>query len=115
MVYEFRRPTRMWVRVIVRRCRELGIRIEVLREGEPTRGAVAVALDQGDDRFRVVTQSRDAEGEICWLPVFGDRQVSRPETEAYLERAALRDPDLWFIEIEEPMDPNPFMADVFRA
>ena len=110
-LYEYRRPTRSWVRVIIRQCRELGFKIEVLREGEPDRGTVALCLDQLEAGCSVITQARDAEGRIFWIPVFGEGRVSRAKAQAYLDRAVTRDPDLWALEIEDPEGRNPFPTD----
>ncbi len=112
MVYEYRRPTRTWVRVNVRHCRELGLPIEVLREGEPQRGTVVLKLSQPGLGCRILTQTRNAEGQTCWLPPFGDRKVLDPEAEAYLARAVSRDPDLWIVAVEHPEGLNPFRGEI---
>ncbi|MEM7224343.1 MAG: DUF1491 family protein [Pseudomonadota bacterium] len=107
-LYEYRRPTRSWVRVIVRQCRELGHEIEVLREGEPDRGTVALCITQREEGYSVITQARNADGHIFWIPVFGERQVAKAEAQDYLIRAVRRDPDLWIIEIESTNGRNLF-------
>ena len=112
MPYEYRRPTRTWVQVNVRHCRELGLRIEVLHEGEPRRGSVLLKLCQPGAGNRVLTQTRNAEGEVCWLSASGDRRMKDDETEAYLARALDRDPDLWIVEVEHPDGQNPFRGEM---
>ena len=112
MPYDSRRPTETWVRVNVRHCRELGLRIEVLREGEPRRGSVALKLAQPGLGHRILTQTRNAEGEVCWLSATGERRLSEPEADAYLARAVRRDPDLWVVEVEHPEGQNPFRGEV---
>lgn len=112
MPYDYRRPTQTWVRVNVRHCRELGLRIEVLREGEPRRGSVAVKLCQPGVGCRILTQTRNAEGTVCWLSATGDRRLSESEAASYLERAVSRDPDLWIVEVEHPQGENPFRGEV---
>ena len=108
MPYDYRRPTETWVKVHIRHCRELGLRIEVLREGEPRRGAVVLKILQPAAGYRILTQTRDADGNPCWLAATGERRLGDGEAEAYVERAVLRDPDLWVVEVEHPDGENPF-------
>ena len=112
MSYDYRRPTATWVRVNVRHCRVLGLRIDVLREGEPRRGSVVLKLCQPGAGNQILTQTRDAEGKVCWLSATGERRLSEPETEAYLARAVERDPDIWIIEVEHPQGENPIRGEV---
>lgn len=108
MIYAYRRPTRSWVRVIVRQCRELGLHTEVLREGEPRRGTVLLKIGEPRYGYRMLMQTRDAEGQPRWLPSFGDHLISDSEAEAYVARTIERDPDLWVIEIDDPDGRTPF-------
>lgn len=112
MPYDYRRPTATWVRVNVRHCRELGLRIAVLREGEQRRGSVVVKLCQPGVGNRILSQTRNAEGTVCWLSATGERRLSEPEATAYLARAVSRDPDLWIIEVEHPRGENPLRGEI---
>ena len=112
MSYDYRRPTATWVRVSTRHCRELGLRIEVLREGEPKRGSVLLKICQPGRGIRLLSQTRDAEGQVCWLSTSGERRISEPEAADYLERAVARDPDLWIVEVEHPDGENPLRGEI---
>ena len=112
MPYDYRRPTATWVSVNVRHCRELGLKIEVLREGEQRRGSIVVKLRQPGVGNRLLSQTRNAEGDVCWLSATGDRLLSDREAEDYLSRAVSRDPDLWIIEVEHPEGENPFRGEI---
>lgn len=98
---EPRLKTRFQVGAAVRLGAQMGIAVTVARRGEPDGGAIAIKLNQGAGRFAVLTQIRDLEGRLSWMRTTGPEPVAEPLCDAYLEKAAKRDPDLWVVEIED--------------
>ena len=95
-----RLPTDVWVRAHLRRCHAEAVPATVVRRGERTGGSLLLKLNQNEAGCRVLTQSRDIEGRLAWLPALKGALVPEPEADAYIERAVARDPDLWVVEVE---------------
>ena len=110
MLFEYRRPTRSWVKFTVRHLRESGVTAEVSREGDDRRGAVMLKLKQRGEGCRVASQIRDANGDAGWLPGLGAELTTEAAVDAYIARSLERDPDLWVIEIEHESGANPIAA-----
>ena len=105
-------PTDLWVRAHVRRCSVDGIPAVIARRGERTGGMVLLKINQLDLGVRVLTQMRDLDGKLGWLGAFDGGLVSESEADAYIARAAARDPDLWVVEIEHRDGWHPFEGKV---
>jgi hypothetical protein len=48
----------------------------------------------------VLTQTRDLDGVLCWMPALNGDLAPESEADAYIERQTARDPDLWVVEVE---------------
>ena len=107
-----RLPTDVWVRAHIRRCSIEGIPATVPRRGERRGGTVLLKLNQLERGCRVLTQSRDLEGRLAWLPALNGELVPEAEADEYISRAVARDPDLWVIEIEHREGWHPFEGHV---
>jgi hypothetical protein len=105
---ETRLPTELWLGAHLRLCSAAGIPATVARRGAAHGGSVLLKLNQLESGCRVLTQARDIDGKLCWLPALGGRLVPEPEADAYVARAVDRDPDLWVIEIEDRGGRHPF-------
>ena len=103
-----RLPTEVWVTAHLRRCMAEGIPATVARRGEKTGGIVLLKLNLLEAGCRVLTQSRDLDGRLGWLPALKGALVPEADADAYIERAVYRDPDLWVIEIEDRDGRHPF-------
>ena len=106
--------TDIWVSALIRRAEMGGAFATVVRKGDPRAGAVLVkAVDRGRDQVRLYAEATGADGGRIWMrPARGDEER---ELDAYVDRAARIDPDLWVVEIEdkqgrhfltEPVDEN---------
>ncbi len=105
---EGRLPTDVWVKAHIRRCMTAGIPVTVARRGEAQGGSVLLKLNLLDQGCRVLSQSRDLNGQLAWLPALAGALVEESEADSYIARAVGRDPDLWVIEIEERSGWHPF-------
>ena len=78
-----RLPTDLWVQAHIRRCSIEGIPATVPRRGERRGGTVLLKLNQLEQGCRVLTQSRDLEGRLAWLPALNGKLVPEAEADEY--------------------------------
>ena len=100
--------TELFVQGHVRLCFSLGLTAVGAHKGDAWGGAILVKLNLLGPGCRLLTQTRDEDGEIAWLPVQGGALLTEVEADAYIARSVQRDPDLWVVEIEDRAGRNPF-------
>ncbi|UCH73641.1 MAG: DUF1491 family protein [Rhodospirillales bacterium] len=93
-------PTELWVKAHLRRLSAEGVPVVVVRRGDPHGGMVILKVNQLDEGCRVLAQTRDLDGVLCWLAALDGRLVGESEADDYIARQTARDPDLWVIEVE---------------
>lgn len=103
-----RLPTELWIKAHLRRCHADGLFATVAHKGDPTGGLVLLKLNMLEHGCRVLTQTRDLDGHLAWLPALEGKAVPEADADAYVARAVKRDPDLWAIEIEDREGRHPF-------
>lgn len=103
-----RLPTDLWVGAGLRRASDESVPIAVIRRGERQSGTVILKLNQLDRGCRILTQARDLDGRLAWFEALDGAAVPDAEADAYIARAAARDPDIWVIEIEHREGWHPF-------
>ncbi len=107
-----RLPTELWVSAHIRKCTAKGIPVYVAHKGAPAAGTVIVRIVikglKGGEGSKVLTQSRDMEGNIGWMDPFDSEIVDEPRADQYIQKAIARDPDVWVIEVEDASGANPF-------
>jgi hypothetical protein len=108
-----RLPTEIWLMAGLRRCSAEGVPATVVRRGERQSGTVILKINQLEDGCRVLTQGRDLDGELTWFPALDGGLIEEREADAYLERAASRDPDVWIVEIEHREGWYPFQEGLY--
>lgn len=107
--------TDIWVGALIRRAELGGAFAMVARKGDTRAGAVLVkVVDRRAGTARLYSEAMRGDGERFWMqPV---RSLLEPDLDAYVERAARIDPDVWLVEIEdregrhfltEPVEPDP--------
>ena len=106
-------PTELWVAAHVRKCTALGMPVYISRKGASQRGILIVKLLFRDRTCRVLSQTRDLEGDMGWLDPNGGVLVDEKAADQYIQRAVGRDPDLWVVEVETHDGANPFEGKVF--
>ncbi|MEM7172892.1 MAG: DUF1491 family protein [Pseudomonadota bacterium] len=105
---EARLPVELLIKAHLRRCFSEGVPAVVVHRGEKNSGIIILKLLQRGAGCRVLTQMRDLDGVMGWLPALDGKAVPESEADAYIDRAVARDPDLWVIEIEHPDGWHPF-------
>lgn len=100
--------TDLWVRAHIRHCTAAGVPVAVVHKGAYYGGSVLLKLNQLELGCRVLTQARDLDGQLGWLPALAGALVPEAEADQYIARALARDPDLWVLEIEHRDGWHPF-------
>jgi hypothetical protein len=91
--------TDIWVYALIRRVQLAGSAATVVRKGDATGGAVLVrTYDPRSREAHLYALAQGGAGESVWMQPLAE--ASEPDLDAYAERAAKRDPDLWVVEIE---------------
>ena len=92
--------TDIWVGALIRRAELGGAFAAVVRKGDPRAGAVLVkVVNRRADTARLYSEATRGDGERVWmrpLPSEAERDL-----DAYIQRAARIDPDIWVVEIED--------------
>ena len=91
--------TDLWVSALIRRAGIAGANAVVVRRGDARAGTVIVkAYNTSDRTARLFTEAFGPDGDRLWIePVQG----TETELDAYVERQAGFDTDLWVVEIED--------------
>jgi len=91
----------VWVAALIRRAQLGGAFATLVRKGDARAGAVLVrTLDGRGGRARLYAAATGGAGEPLWMqPRPGAHE---DELDAYCQRAARIDPDIWIVEIEDP-------------
>ncbi len=103
--------TEIWVHAHLRRCTVEAVPAFVVRRGDKDRGMVLVKINTIDGGCRVLTQARDLDGHMGWMPALKGELVLEADADAYIGRQIKNDPDLWVIEIEDRDGRNWFEGD----
>lgn len=92
--------TDIWVGALIRRAQQQGAFAAVSRKGDPQAGAVLIkAVNLRERSARLYSEATRGDGERVWMqPV---SSTEEPELDAYIERSARIDPDIWVVEIED--------------
>ena len=92
--------TDIWVAALIRRVELGGAFATVARKGDARAGTVIVKVfDTSTRTARLYSEAFGPDGERLWMqPVESDMES---ELDAYLQRQAGYDPDLWVVEIED--------------
>jgi hypothetical protein len=92
--------TDLWVAALIRRVEQGGAFATVVRKGDARAGTVLVkAVDLRNRTARLFAEAFGATGDRIWMePVASTEEAA---LDAYVERAARIDPDLWLVEIED--------------
>jgi len=90
------------VQAWLRRAGGLGLMATVARKGEPESGTVLLKINRHGAGCEVYSPVSAPDGASAWMSAFPKGPAKEPEADAYLQRQAKYDPDLWVLEIEDP-------------
>jgi hypothetical protein len=92
--------TDIWVAALIRRVEKGGGFAMVLRKGDARAGAVLIKLvNRRAGTTRLLAEATRGDGERVWMrPLMSTEE---PDLDAYVERTARIDPDVWVVEIED--------------
>lgn len=92
--------TDLWVYALLRRAEQAGAGAVIVRKGDARAGAVLVkALNRRAGEARLFAEATRGDGERVWMQPVASLQ--EPDLDAYIERSARIDPDLWVVEIDD--------------
>lgn len=93
-------PTEFLINAQRRIAAQEGVPLTVVRRGYSSVGTILLKINRLDGTARVLTRVRYND-ELVWSPVSKTDPMDEKDAEAYLQRQAGIDPDLWIIEIED--------------
>jgi hypothetical protein len=96
---QFELRSEIWVSALLRRAQAGGAMALLSRRGDRDGGAVLVKVATLDGKASLYAPARNGEGERIYL-----RLKLAPEeaaADAYLDKRARTDPDLWVVDIED--------------
>lgn len=87
----------------------------VVRKGDPDAGALLVKVNAFDAGCFVLTPVTDAAGRRGWMRGTGAVPIDEAAADAYIERQARYDDDLWVVEIESRDGWHPLEDDLLEV
>ena len=108
-----RLPSAMWVSATLRSVNSAGGFGAVINKGEGESGSLVVRLNLLDGTSRLLTETRDLDGNLGWMAPLGPDPIADEKADAYVARSIDRDPDIWVVEIETRDGANPFEGKEF--
>jgi hypothetical protein len=91
----------IWAKAYIRRCAVEDIPAFITRRGDETSGIVLIRINTLDGYSTIFTPARQGDGTQIWMRGTGSEPVSDADANAYIDRQAKYDPDLWVIEVED--------------
>lgn len=93
--------TDIWVYALIRRAQQGGAFAVIERKGDARGGAVLVKqVNRRAGKVRLFAETTRMDGEAVWMqPIVAEDETA---IDAYIERAARIDPDIWVVEIDDP-------------
>ena len=92
--------TDIWVAALIRRVELGGGFAMVIRKGDARAGAVLIKLiNRRAGTSRLLAEATRGDGERIWMrPV---RSNDEADLDAYIDRTARIDPDVWVVEVDD--------------
>ncbi len=105
-------PVHFWIEAQLKPLNDKGVFYYVHQRGERNSGTILLKLNGLKGQCRVLMQQRNLDGELGWMDAIQKELVEEALADQYIQRAIMRDPDLWVIEIEDLEMENPFEGDM---
>ena len=94
----------IWIKAYLRHCAVAGLAAAVVRHGDDDAGAIYIRINRLDGTSLLFGPSpagfAGADEDRRWVPALSGLAEPDADIEAYLERQAKFDPDLWLVEVE---------------
>jgi hypothetical protein len=94
-----------WVKAYLRRCAIEGASAVVVRHGDDDAGAIFIKIDRLDGTCQLFGPAPagldGAESDRRWIALLAPGANEIAKADAFLEREARFDSDLWLIEVED--------------
>ena len=92
--------TDLWASALIRRAEQGGAFAAVVRKGDARAGAVLVkVVNRRAGEARLYAEAVRGDGQTVWMEP--SASTLEPDLDAYIERSARIDPDLWVVEIDD--------------
>ena len=95
-----RLPTHIWIDAHLKRCSVEGIPAVIINSGEKMGGTVLLKIYQASVGCRLMSQTRDLDGNLSWYPAHKEEVIDERDADEYIQKSIDRDPDLLVLEIE---------------
>ena len=108
-----RLKSEIWVKSYLRRCQVNDAPAFVTRRGQRDGGSIFIIINRLDgslDLYVPAPAGMDAGSGRLWSRPSSEKKLTEPEVQAYVERQAGFDPDIWVVEVEDPHGRH-FLAD----
>ena len=90
----------IWVYALIRRVQLAGSFATILRKGDAHAGAILVkTVDRKTSEAHLYAEATRADGQAVWMQPH--HSTLEADLDAYAERAARIDPDIWVVEVED--------------
>ena len=100
-----RLKTDLWVKAYIRRCAVAGVAALVVRHGDDDAGAIFIRINRLNGHsqlFGPAPAGLDSGAlDRQWVPCFVSDDGADAAVDAYLQREAEFDRDLWVVEVED--------------
>ena len=100
---EIKLKTSIWVKSQIRICDLNFLPVFVVRKGDPDAGSILLKLNRLDAGIEVFSQVRNSQSINAWMSISGDSLITEEIATAKIEKQILIDPDIWVLEIEDPL------------
>lgn len=100
-----RLKSEIWVKAYLRRCMHEGASAVLVRRGDADAGAIYIKVSRLDGTamlYGPAPAGLDEEREDRrWQPCLDDEAGAETDADAYLQRQAAFDPDVWIVAVED--------------
>jgi hypothetical protein len=106
-------PTKLWIDAQLRHAQNQGLTHTIIQSGDASTGVILLKIYVPGQGCLLMQQQRDLNGVMGWMTLFKGAMTPERDVDDFIERAKLRDSDLWIIEIEDKLARNPFEGKIF--
>ncbi len=102
--------TEVWVSALIKRAQIGGASAYIIHKGDRDVGSVLIKISTLDGNARLVSPSRDLDGNLIWVDL--SKTIAKVSLEVlsleaqidqYMQKRISQDIDLWLVEIEDKL------------